>query len=337
MAYTLAQKILAAHLVSGSMARARRSPFASIRRLTQDATGTMAYLQFEAMGVPRVRTELSVSYVDHNMLQASFENADDHRFLQSIREEIRHLLQPARQRHLPPGAPGALRRAGEDAAGQRQPYADGRRAGHARHRLRRAGRGGGHGGRAVLSHHAEDPRRAKLTGSLSPWVAGKDVILELLRRLTVKGGVGRIIEYFGPGVASLSVPERATITNMGAELGATTSLFPADEVTREFLDAAGARGGLPRRWPPMPMPRMMRSIEIDLSALEPLVAAPHSPDAVRPVREVAGTVGAAGVRGQLHQLLLSRPGHRRRGAEGQGGASGGQPHRESRARSRCSR
>ncbi len=286
MGYTLAQKILAAHLLSGTMTPGEEIAIRIDQTLTQDATGTMAYLQFEAMGVPRVRTELSVSYVDHNMLQASFENADDHRFLQSIAKKHGiYFSRPGNgichQVHLERfGIPGKTL-LGSDS-----------------HTPTGGGLGMlaiGSGGLDVAVAMAGGPfyltmpkiLGVRLTGKLSPWVAGKDVILEMLRRLTVKGGVGRIVEYFGPGAASLSVPERATITNMGAELGATTSLFPADEATQAFL----ALQGRVAAFHPLNADADAvydEVIEIDLSALEPLVAAPHSPDAVRPVRELAG-------------------------------------------------
>jgi len=287
MAYTLAQKIIAAHLVSGSLSAGEEIAIRIDQTLTQDATGTMAYLQFEAMGVPRVRTELSVSYVDHNMLQASFENADDHRFLQSIAKKYGIFFSRpgngiCHQVHLERfGAPGKTL-LGSDS-----------------HTPTGGGLGMlaiGSGGLDVAVAMAGGPFfltmpkiiGVKLTGQLSPWVSAKDVILELLARLSVKGGVGRIVEYFGPGVASLTVPERATITNMGAELGATTSLFPADELTRDFLGQQGRAEAF----------CVLDAdedavydevIAIDLSTLEPLVSSPHSPDAVRPVRELTGT------------------------------------------------
>ncbi len=287
MGYTLAQKILSAHLLSGSMKAGEEIAIRIDQTLTQDATGTMAYLQFEAMGVPRVRTELSVSYVDHNMLQASFENADDHRFLQSVAKKYGIFFSRpgngiCHQVHLERfGAPGKTL-LGSDS-----------------HTPTGGGLGMiaiGSGGLDVAVAMAGGPfyltmpkiLGVKLTGKLSPWVAGKDVILEMLRCLSVKGGVGRIVEYFGPGVASLGVPERATITNMGAELGATTSLFPADETTRAFLELQGRVDAF-RALAADEDAMYDEVIELDLSALEPLAACPHSPDAVRPLRELAGT------------------------------------------------
>jgi len=284
MGYTLAQKIIAEHLVSGEMVVGEEIALRIDQTLTQDATGTMAYLQFEAMGVPRVRTELSVSYVDHNMLQAGFENADDHRFLQSIAKKHGiYFSRPGNgichQVHLERfGTPGKTL-LGSDS-----------------HTPTGGGLGMlaiGAGGLDVAVAMAGGPfyltmpkvLGVKLTGSLPPWVSGKDVILEMLRRLTVKGGVGRIVEYYGPGVATLTVPQRATITNMGAELGATSSVFPSDEATRAFLAAQG-RADAYRPLAADADAVYDETIEIDLSALEPLAAAPHSPDAIRPVHEL---------------------------------------------------
>ncbi|HEY3377254.1 MAG TPA: aconitate hydratase [Armatimonadota bacterium] len=287
MALTLAEKILAEHLVSGAMRPGEEIAIRIDQTLTQDATGTMAYLQFEAMGVPRVRTELSVSYVDHNMLQSGFENADDHRFLQSIAHKHGvYFSRPGNgichQVHLERfGAPGKTL-LGSDS-----------------HTPTGGGLGMiaiGAGGLDIAVAMAGGPfyltmpniLGVRLVGQLSPWVSAKDIILELLRRLTVKGGVGRMVEYFGPGVATLSVPERATVTNMGAELGATTSLFPSDEVTQAFLARQG-RADAFRALAADPDAAYEEIIEIDLAALEPMVAAPHSPDAVKTVRDCAGT------------------------------------------------
>jgi len=287
MGLTLAQQILRDHLVSGELETGTEIAIRIDQTLTQDATGTMAYLQFEAMSVPRVRTEISVSYIDHNMLQAGFENADDHRFLQTIAKKHGiYFSRPGNgichQVHLERfGAPGKTL-LGSDS-----------------HTPTGGGVGMlaiGAGGLDVAVAMAGGPfyltmpriLGVKLLGALSPWVSAKDVILEMLRRLTVNGGVGRIIEYFGPGVATLSVPQRATITNMGAELGATTSLFPSDEVTRAFLEAQG-RGA---SYCPLTADGdavYTEVLEIDLSTLEPLVATPHSPDAVQPVTALAGT------------------------------------------------
>jgi aconitate hydratase len=286
MPKTVAEQIIAAHLVSGEMQPGEEIAIRIDQTLTQDATGTMAYLQFEALGIPRVRTELSVSYVDHNTLQTGFENADDHRYLQSVAARYGvYFSRPGNgichQVHLERfGVPGKTL-LGSDS-----------------HTPTGGGIGMlaiGAGGLDVAAAMAGEPFflnmpaiiGVRLTGALTGWAAAKDVILELLRRLSVKGGVGRVFEYFGPGVATLSVPERATITNMGAELGATSSLFPSDERTREFLRAQQREDA----WRPLAAEEgaaYAEVIEIDLSALEPLVACPHMPDKVVPVRELAG-------------------------------------------------
>jgi aconitate hydratase len=284
---SLTYRILRGHLVSGSLEPGQKIGVRIDQTLTQDATGTMAYLQLEALGVPRVRTELSVSYVDHNTLQTDFMNADDHRYLQSV--AARHGIFFSRagngichQVHLERfGAPGKTL-LGSDS-----------------HTPTGGGLGMlaiGAGGLDVALAMAGEPFTltapevvgVRLVGELAPWVSAKDVILELLRRLTVKGGVGRVFEYFGPGVRTLSVPERATITNMGAELGATTSLFPSDRVTRAFLEAQ-ERGGSWVELDAGTAASFHRVEQIDLGSLVPLAAAPHSPDAVRPVAELAGT------------------------------------------------
>jgi aconitate hydratase len=287
MGHTLTEKILAEHLVSGSLLAGEEIAIRIDQTLTQDATGTMAYLQFEAMGVPRVRTELSVSYVDHNMLQAGFENADDHRFLQSIAKKHGiYFSRPGNgichQVHVERfGAPGKTM-LGSDS-----------------HTPTGGGLGMiaiGAGGLDVAVAMAGGPfyltmpqvLGVKLTGALPAWVSAKDVILEMLRRLSVKGGVGRIVEYFGPGVATLSVPERATITNMGAELGATTSVFPSDDATRAFLATQGREDAF-RPLAADADAAYAETIEIDLSTLAPMVAAPHSPDAIKAVSACVGT------------------------------------------------
>ncbi len=255
--------------------------------LTQDATGTMSYLQFEAMGIPHVRTDVSVSYVDHNMLQTGFENADDHRFLQTIAGKYGIFFSRpgngiCHQVHLERFAVPGKTLLGSDS-----------------HTPTCGGLGMiaiGAGGLDVAVAMGGGPFYTampevwlvRLVGKRQPWVAAKDIIFELLRRLTVKGGVGKIIEYGGPGVADLSVPERGTITNMGAELGATTSVFPSDHRTREYMEAQG-RG---KDWVELgadPDAEYDGIIEIVLDDLEPLISRPHSPDSVVPVREVAGT------------------------------------------------
>ena len=284
MGYTIAQKLIASHLVSGEMKPGQEIGLRIDQTLTQDATGTMAYLEFEAMGVPRVKTELSVAYIDHNTLQTGFENADDHRYIQSVcKKHGLYFSRPGNgichQVHLERfGIPGKTL-IGSDS-----------------HTPTGGGIGMlafGAGGLDVAvamgggTYYITYPKmvRVNLTGKLSPWVAAKDIILEVLRRLSVKGGVGKIIEYGGEGVATLTVPERATITNMGAELGASTSVFPSDDVTRAFMAAQGREAD----WVALSADEDAQYdevVEIDLSALEPLAACPHSPDAVKTVREI---------------------------------------------------
>ncbi len=284
---SLARKIIDEHLVSGEAKAGSEIALRIDQTLTQDATGTMAYLQFEALGIPRVRTRLSVSYVDHNMLQAGFENADDHHFLQSVASKYGiYFSRPGNgichQVHLERfSAPGQTL-LGSDS---HTPTGGGA-----------AMLAIGAGGLDVAMAMAGEPFylampqivRVSLKGHLQPWVAAKDIILEVLRRLTVKGGVGRVFEYGGEGVATLTVPERATITNMGAELGATSSLFPSDERTQEYLRAQKREDV----WLPLAADADAEYddvIEIDLDKLEPLIAQPSSPDSVVPVREIAGT------------------------------------------------
>ncbi len=287
MGSSLTYKILQEHLVSGKLEPGSEIGIRVDQTLTQDATGTMAYLQFEAMGIPRVRTKLSVSYVDHNMLQTGFENADDHRFLQGIAAEYGiYFSRPGNgichQVHLERfGVPGDVL-LGSDS---HTPTSGG---------LGMLAIGAGGLDVAVAMgggpFHVTAPKvmNVRLTGELQPWVAAKDIIFEVLRRQTVKGGLGRVFEYSGPGVACLSVPERATITNMGAELGATTSIFPSDERTQEYLQAQ-EREEVWRSLAADPDAEYEEVIEIDLDKLEPLIAQPSSPDAVVPVREIAGT------------------------------------------------
>ncbi|MBD3297656.1 MAG: aconitate hydratase, partial [candidate division Zixibacteria bacterium] len=286
MGKNLVQKIIDAHLVSGTPEAGQPIAITIDQTLTQDATGTMAYLQFEAMGIDAVKTDKSVSYVDHNMLQAGFENADDHKYLQSV--AARYNIDFSRpgngichQVHLERyGVPGKTL-LGSDS-----------------HTPTNGGLGMlamGAGGLDVAvamaggAFNLTMPKVLKinLTGKLGHWVAAKDVILEILRQISVKGGVGRILEYAGPGVETLSVPERATITNMGAELGATTSIFPSDESTRRYMQMQERA----QHWvelKPDPDATYDEEINIDLSTLEPLIAQPHSPDKVVPVREIAG-------------------------------------------------
>ena len=286
MALNLTQKIFKNHLVSGEMVAGKEVAIRIDQTLTQDATGTMSYLQFEALGLDRVKTELSVSYVDHNMLQTGFENADDHRYLQTVAARYGIVFSRpgngiCHQVHLERfGKPGKTL-LGSDS-----------------HTPTNGGLGMiaiGAGGLDVALAMGGEPFYTampkvvlvKLTGKLQPFVSAKDVILELLRRLTVKGGVGRIFEYGGEGVASLSVPERSTITNMGAELGATTSIFPSDEQTRQYLKAQGRENDYVALAAD-PGATYDETVEIDLNTLEPLIAQPHSPDNVVKVREIAG-------------------------------------------------
>ena len=284
MGKTLTEKILSAHIVDGEMIKGKEIGIRIDQTLTQDATGTMAYLEFEAMGVPRVKTEKSVAYIDHNTLQNGFENADDHRFIGSVcKKHGIYFSRPGNgichQVHLERfGIPGKTL-IGSDS-----------------HTPTGGGIGMiaiGAGGMDVAvamgggAYYITCPKvvKVELTGKLSPWVAAKDVILEVLRRLSVKGGVGKVIEYCGEGVKTLSVPERATITNMGAELGATTSIFPSDEITREFLKAQGREDA----YVPLSADddaEYDEIVEINLSKLVPLAACPHSPDNVKTVEEI---------------------------------------------------
>lgn len=287
MGDSLTRKILAEHLLDGELAPGAEIGVRVDQTLTQDATGTMTYLQFEAMDIPRVKTKLSVSYVDHNMLQTGFENADDHRFLQSVAAKYGIFFSRpgngiCHQVHLERfSSPGDLLLG----ADSHTPTSGG--AG-----MLAIGAGGldvavAMGGGAV---YMPMPKvvGVHLKGKLQPWVAAKDIIFELLRRLTVKGGTGKIFEYHGDGVASLTVPERSTITNMGAELGATTSIFPSDERTREYFRAQ-QREEMWRAIGPDADPDYDEVIEIDLNVLGPMVARPQSPDNVVPIEEVEGT------------------------------------------------
>ncbi|CDA73578.1 putative aconitate hydratase [Ruminococcus sp. CAG:579] len=284
MGMTLTEKILRKHLVDGEYVKGEEIGIKIDQTLTQDATGTMAYLEFEAIGIPRVKTERSVAYIDHNTLQSGFENADDHRFIGSVAKKhgiyfsrpgngICHQVHLERfgvpgktligsDSHTPTG--GGIGMIAIGAGGQDVAVA----------------MGGG-------AYYITCPKVVKvnLTGKLSPWVSAKDVILQVLRVMSVKGGVGKVIEYCGEGVKTLSVPERATITNMGAELGATTSIFPSDEITLEFLKAQD-RADV---WVPLAADEDAEydeQIDIDLSALVPQAACPHSPDNVKTVEEI---------------------------------------------------
>ncbi len=287
MGQNLIEKILKEHLVEGELIPGKEIGIKIDQTLTQDATGTLAYLQFEAMGFDRVKTELSVSYVDHNMLQQDFRNADDHRYLQSVASRYGiWFSRPGNgichQVHLERFAKPGRTLLGSDS-----------------HTPTAGGIGSiaiGAGGLDVAvamgggAFYFPCPKvvGVHLRGSLPPWVTAKDVILELLRRLSVKGGIGKAFEYFGEGVNSLDVPARSTITNMGAELGATFSIFPSDENTHYFLRAQGREDDFLELGPDEDA-TYDEVVEIDLSSLEPLVAKPHSPDNVVPVGELAGT------------------------------------------------
>ena len=286
MARTLVQKIIDQHHIDGKKTPGQEIALKIDQTLTQDATGTMAYLQFEAIGVDRVKTDLSVSYVDHNTLQSDFKNADDHRFLQSVANRYGlYFSRPGNgichQLHLENFAKPGTTLIGSDS---HTPTAGGVGA-----------MAMGAGGLDVAAAMAGMPFRIKypkimgikLTHALQDWVSAKDVILEVLRRIDVKGGVGYVIEYFGDGVKTLSVPDRATITNMGTETGCTTSIFPSDDVTRAFLKAEGREADFSELLPDGDA-AYDEIIEIDLAQVEPLAACPHSPGKVKPVRELAG-------------------------------------------------
>ena len=287
MGLTIAEKIIKNHLVSGEMVKGTEIGLKIDQTLTQDATGTMAYLEFESMGVKRVKTEKSVAYIDHNTLQSGFENADDHLYIQSVAKKhgiyfsrpgngICHQVNLERfgkpgktligsDSHTPTG--GSLGMLSFGAGGLDVA----------------AALGGG-------AYYITMPKMYKvnLTGKLSPYVTAKDVSLEILRILSVKGGVGAIIEWGGEGINTLSVPERATITNMGTELGATTSIFPSDEITKEYLKKQGRE----EDYTPLssdPDAVYDKVIDINLSELEPLIACPHSPDNIKKVSEIEGT------------------------------------------------
>lgn len=286
MGYTIAQKIIKEHLVCGEMTVGKEIGLKIDQTLTQDATGTMAYLQFEAMGIDRVKTELSVAYIDHNTLQAGFENADDHRYIQTVTKK--HGIRFSRpgngichQVHLERFSKPGKTLIGSDS---HTPTAGG---------IGMLGMGAGGLDVAVAmgggTYYITMPKMIKvnLVGKLSDYVGAKDVILEVLRLLGVKGGVGAVVEYAGEGVKTLSVPQRATITNMGAELGATSSIFPSDEVTKAFLKAENRE----EDWIELssdPDATYDAEYTVDLSVLKPLAACPHSPDNVKPVAELSG-------------------------------------------------
>ncbi|MFX1311708.1 MAG: aconitate hydratase [Promethearchaeota archaeon] len=288
MGKTLTEKILDQHLVEGTLKKGSDIAIKIDQTLTQDATGTMAYLQFEAIGIPRVKTDLSVSYVDHNTLQTDFKNPDDHKYLQSIAAKYGlYFSRPGNgichQLHLERFARPGKTLLGSDS-----------------HTPTGGGVGMiaiGAGGLDVAVAMAGEPFRLKmpkivnvyLTGKLPDFVSAKDVILEVLRRIGVKGAVNKILEYTGPGIKTLTVPERGTITNMGTETGATTSIFPSDDITKEFLEAQ-ERGN---QWVLLESDddaEYDEKIEINLSELKPLIALPHSPGNVKTVKEVEGLI-----------------------------------------------
>lgn len=284
MGLTLAQKLIKAHLVEGEMVPGTEIGLKIDQTLTQDATGTMAYLEFEAMGVDRVKTEKSVAYIDHNTLQTGFENADDHRYIQTVTKKHGiYFSRPGNgichQVHLERfGIPGKTL-IGSDS---HTPTGGG---------IGMLAMGAGGLDVAVAmgggTYYIPMPKmtRINLHGYLKPWVSAKDVILEVLRIMSVKGGVGKIIEYGGDGVKTLSVPERATITNMGAELGATTSIFPSDEITLAFLKAQGRENDWAEILPDADA-EYDEVIDIDLCSLTPMAACPHMPDQVKTTDEI---------------------------------------------------
>jgi len=287
MSKSLAEKVIAEHLVEGRMEPGEQISLRVDHTLTQDSTGTLAYLEFEAMGVPRVKTKLSLSFVDHNILQNDFRNADDHRYLQQVAAKYGVVFSRpgngiCHQLYLERFARPAYTLLGSDS---HTPTAGGIG-------MIAIGAGGLDVAAAMTGEpfYLEMPRimGVTLNGALSPFVSAKDVILEILRKVTVKGGVNKILEYFGSGVKTLSVPERGTIANMGTETGATTSIFPSDEVTRAFLRSQGRED----QWIELKADdgaKYSEALEVNLGNVEPLIALPHSPDNVKAVSEVEGT------------------------------------------------
>jgi aconitate hydratase len=287
MKYTVAEKVIAKHLAHGKMVAGEEIALKIDHTLTQDSTGTLAYLEFEAMGIPKVKTELSLSFVDHNMLQNDFRNADDHRYLQGVAAKYGIVFSRpgngiCHQLYLERFAKPGATLLGSDS-----------------HTPTAGGMGMiaiGAGGLDVAAAMAGEPfylempsiTGIELTGKLAPFVSAKDVILQILKQLTVKGGVNKILEYTGPGVKALSVPERGTITNMGTETGATTSIFPSDEATKAFLFGQGRE----EQWIELKADEgaeYAETIDIDLAKVEPMIALPHSPDNVKTVAELEGT------------------------------------------------
>jgi len=294
MGKTVTEKIIEAHLLSGATKPGTEIAIKIDHALIQDATGTMVFLEFMAMGVPRVRTETAVAYVDHNLLQTDFKNADDHRFLRSAAAKFGVIYSKpgngvSHQVHLERFSVPGKTLLGSDS---HTPTNGGSS-------MLAIGAGGLDVALAMAGHafYLTMPRivGVQVTGALQPWVSAKDVILELLRRFTVKGGVGKIFEYFGPGVENLSATDRGTICNMGAELGLTTSVFPSDGQTRAFLESEG-RGGSWTEISADPDSRYNEIVELDLSSLEPVIACPSSPDNVKKVSEVEGI--------DVHQAII---------------------------------
>ncbi|MCL1834209.1 MAG: aconitate hydratase [Leptospirales bacterium] len=286
MGLSVTYKILKEHLVDGELISGREIGIRIDQTLTQDATGTMAYLQFEAMNIPKVKTEISLSYIDHNTLQMGYENADDHKYLQTMNSNYGIYYSKAgngicHQVHLERfGRPGATL-LGSDS---HTPTGGG---------ISMIAIGAGGIDVAVAMgggpFYLTCPKviNVRLSGALRPWVSAKDIILKVLEILTTKGNVGFVVEYTGSGISTLSVPERATITNMGAELGVTTSVFPSDNITKKFLDAQG-RGDLYKEILPDPDALYDRIIDIDLGGLVPMIASPHSPDNIKKIKDIKG-------------------------------------------------
>ena len=286
MTGSVAEKIIQEHIIEGELLTGEEIAIKVDQTLTQDATGTLAYMEFEALGIPKVKTELSVSYVDHNLLQADYRNMDDHLFLQTIAKKYGiYFSKPGNgichQVHLERFAAPGKTLLGSDS---HTPTAGGCN-------MLAIGAGGLDIAMAMAGYpfYIKTPKilGVKLTGKLRPWVSAKDLIFEMLRRYSVKGGLGKIIEYFGPSVESLSIPERATIANMGAELGASTTVFPSDYQTKKFLEAQGRR----EIWREIKVDADVQydeTVNLNLSEIEPLIACPSSPDNVKKVSEVEG-------------------------------------------------
>jgi len=287
MAETLTHKIIRSRLVDGAMVLGQEIALRIDQTLIQDATGTMVWQEFGSFGIPRVHTRVCVTYVDHNTLQTGYENADDHLYLQSMAAKYGTVFSRPGN-----GISHFAHLERFDVPGETMLGADSHTCTAGAMTMLAIGAGGAEVAAAMVGEpfYVKMPRvvRVNLVGRFPPWVSAKDVILELLRRLTVKGGIGKVMEYVGPAIEHLTVYERATICNMTQELGATSGLFPSDEMTRRFLRAQGRE----KDWRPLgpgPDARCDEEITIDLSNLEPLIAKPHSPDNVVPVREMAGT------------------------------------------------